>query len=55
MRMEKGIQARLDDFQEEHDQREALNRIRQTHTQKMAAMFNEIFERLFSEPYTREV
>ena len=55
--MEKGIQARLDDFyqEEKYDEREALNRTRQTHTQKMAAMFNEIFERLFSEPYTREV
>jgi hypothetical protein len=53
--MERGIQARLDDFEEEYDEREALNRIRQNHTQKMAAMFNEIFQKLFNEKYTREV
>jgi len=53
--MEKGIQARLDDFQEEYDERLALNRIRQNHTQKMAAIFDEIFQKIFGESYTREV
>jgi hypothetical protein len=53
--MGEGTQKRLDDFQEEHDQREALNRIRRNHTQKMAAMFDEIFQKIFGEQYTRRV
>jgi hypothetical protein len=49
--MERGIQTRIDDFQEEYDQREALNRICQTHVRRMSDILNEAFKRLFGEDY----
>jgi hypothetical protein len=50
--MERGIQTRIDDFyQEEYDERQALNRICQTHVRKMSDILNEAFRRLFGEDY----
>jgi hypothetical protein len=51
-------QTRLEDFitkNVEEQNREAISNIRRNHTVKMAELFDEIFQRLFNEPYTREV
>jgi len=48
------IQKRLDDFQEEYDERQALNRICQTHVRRMSDILNEAFRRLFGEDYIKE-
>jgi len=54
----KAIQTTLEDFSPkniEDRNREAISNIRRNHTEKMAAIFNEIFQKLFNEKYTREV
>ena len=55
-RMERGTQKRLDDFYQEgnYDERQALNRIYQTHVRKMSEILNEAFIRLFGEDYIKE-
>jgi len=54
----KAIQTTLEDFSPkniEDRNREAISNIRRNHTVKMAELFDLIFQRLFNEPYTREV
>jgi hypothetical protein len=54
----KAIQTTLEDFSPkniEDRNREAISNIRRNHTIKMAELFDEIFQKLFNEPYTREV
>jgi len=54
----KAIQTTLEDFSLkniEDRNREAISNIRRNHTVKMAELFDEIFQRLFNEPYTKEV
>jgi hypothetical protein len=51
-------QTRIDEFMVENIEdrnREAISNIRRNHTVKMAELFDEIFQKLFSEPYTRGV
>jgi len=54
----KAIQTTLEDFSPkniEDRNREAISNIRKTHNQKMAAIFDEIFQKIFGEQYTKEV
>jgi hypothetical protein len=54
----KAIQTTLKHFitkNVEEQNREAISNIRRNHTVKMAELFDQIFQRLFNEPYTREV
>jgi hypothetical protein len=51
-------QTRLEDFitkNVEEQNREAISNIRRNHTVKMAELFDQIFQRLFNEPYTRSL
>ena len=50
-------QTTLDQFNElineskGHDQKESLRRIHENHVTKLSKIFNEVFERLFDQPY----
>jgi len=46
-------QTRIDEFIVEDRNREAISNIRRNHTVKMAELFDEIFQKIFGEPYTR--
>jgi hypothetical protein len=49
----KAIQTTLDEFNElgGHNQKESLRRIHENHVTKLSKIFNEVFERLFDQPY----
>jgi hypothetical protein len=50
----KAIQTTLEDFSPkniEDRNREAISRIHENHVTKLSKIFNEVFERLFDQPY----
>jgi hypothetical protein len=52
VRMEREVkQTRIDEFMVEDRNREAISRIQRNHVDKLSKIFNEVFERLFDQPY----